>query len=611
MNKILLLKSAKTKPDLAKLLGVKPSALTYCLYIVKPENQYTQFDIPKRNGGKRIISAPSGMLKTLQSSLSNLLLDCLDEIISLKFPDSEITKPKAKNALFLKVKCSGSETKQPSLSHGFERKRSIITNAMMHLGKKHVFNIDLENFFGSFNFGRVRGFFIKNRNFLLEPEIATVIAKIACYNNELPQGSPCSPVISNLITHALDIKLAAVADKHSCTYTRYADDITFSTRKVTLPSSVAKLDNNIPVAGKVIRSEIFRSGFSINESKTRDQYKDSRQEVTGLVVNKKPNTKKEYWRLVRAQCNHLFNTGEFKETIDGAEVNGNIHRLEGKLTFIDQVDHYNRLRQGEKLNPKYHLKKDALRKSDLSSRRYLHTSRETTFSKFLFYRWFYGNTKPTILTEGQTDNVYLKSAIWKLAVHFPKLATEKSATDPYKALTQFFSYNERTRFLLELFGGGDYIRNFVEHYKRLFYSYKAPKPSHPVILFVDNDSGPKNLINYVKSVKGIQMFPVGIADIRQSDFVHIFCNLYLVLTPQAAGVPETDIEYFFSDVDRLRPYKGKHFNTFVDRDKENDLSKEAFATHIVKAQKGIIDFSRFTNLLERLEKVIDHYNLIK
>lgn len=79
---------------------------------------------------------------------------------------------------------------------------------------------------------------------------------------------------------------------------------------------------------------------------------------------------------MRAQCNRLFNTGEFKETINGAEGTGNIHRLEGKLTFIDQVDHYNRLRQGETLNPKYHLKKDAIRKSNLSRRHYLHTSRD-------------------------------------------------------------------------------------------------------------------------------------------------------------------------------------------------------------------------------------------
>lgn len=84
-----------------------------------------------------------------------------------------------------------------------------------------------------------------------------------------------------------------------------------------------------------------------------------------------------------------------------------------------------------------------------------------------------------------------------------------------------------------------------------------------------------------------------------------------MLTPQGAGSSETDIEYFFSDADRLREHKGKCFNTVADRDTVNDLSKEAFATHIVKAQKSIIDFSRFTHLLERIEKVIDHYNSIK
>ncbi|MHA3720464.1 retron Ec67 family RNA-directed DNA polymerase/endonuclease [Yersinia enterocolitica] len=611
MKRLQSLKEAKTKPDLAKLLGIKPSAFTYSLYVLKPENQYTQFKISKKNGGERIINAPNGILKMIQSSLSGLLLDCLDEIIHNKFPESELARQKAKNSKILKIKCSSAEIKQPSLSHGFERKRSIITNAMMHLGKKYVFNIDLEDFFGSFNFGRVRGFFIKNRNFLLDPEIATVIAKIACCNNELPQGSPCSPVITNLITHSLDIKLAAIAKKNSFTYTRYADDITFSTRKSDFSSSIAKKQNNKYVISKRVRNEIIRSGFIINESKTRNQYKDSRQEVTGLVVNKKPNTKKEYWRLVRAQCNHLFKNGEFVEIIDSKETKGNINRLEGKLNFIDQIDHYNRLRQGEKLNPKYHLKKDAIKKGQAKSRRYLHNSREKTFSKFLFYRLFYGNNLPTILTEGKTDNVYLKAAIHKLASLFPKLAVAKSASSPYKILTNFIDYNERTKYLLELYGGADYLKDFIIHYKNNFNYYKAPKPSNPVIIFVDNDSGPKDLINYVSKINDIKISPTGLMDIRSSEFVHIFHNLYLVLTPQIKGYAETDIEHFFTDTDRLRPHKGKVFNTASKRDPDNDLSKESFATHIVHAKKHDIDFSGFTSLLERLEKVINHYDTVK
>jgi retron-type reverse transcriptase len=108
----------------------------------------------------------------------------------------------------------------------------INTNTIVHLNQKNVPNIDLSNFFDSFNVGRVRGFFIKNRNFELHPDIATVIAQIACLDNKLPQGSPCSPVITNLITHSLDIRLASLAKKYSCSYSRYADDITISTRKL-------------------------------------------------------------------------------------------------------------------------------------------------------------------------------------------------------------------------------------------------------------------------------------------------------------------------------------------------------------------------------------------
>ncbi len=193
MKKLDSLKKITTKPEFARLLEVKPSTLTYVLYKLKPNTQYRQFEIPKRNGGKRVINAPREKLKYLQSRLSILLLDCIDDINAVKFPKSEINHPKALNSKILKVKISNAAIKQPSLSHGFVRHRSIITNAMMHLNQKNVLNIDLKDFFDSFNFGRVRGFFIKNKNFELDPHIATIIAQIACYDNKLPQGSPCSP----------------------------------------------------------------------------------------------------------------------------------------------------------------------------------------------------------------------------------------------------------------------------------------------------------------------------------------------------------------------------------------------------------------------------------
>ncbi len=184
------LKAAQNKVELAKVLGVSPVFVTNLLYRIKVNNLYITFNIKKKSGGDRVIYSPSDSLKNLQQKLSDVLLDCLDEI-------------------------RWTESISTNLSHGFEREKSIITNAIKHTKKQIVLNLDLEDFFDCFNFGRVRGFFIKNNRFQLNEEVATVIAQIACVNNKLPQGSPCSPVITNLICSSLDIKLNKLAKKTS------------------------------------------------------------------------------------------------------------------------------------------------------------------------------------------------------------------------------------------------------------------------------------------------------------------------------------------------------------------------------------------------------------
>jgi hypothetical protein len=258
MSKISKLRAIKTKPELANLIRVYASALTNILYRLGPETQYNCFAIPKKNGGERIICAPSKKLKYLQSKLSTFLQDCLDEIEQ-------------------QAKINGKA--RPRLAHGFTRGNSILTNSELHSKKKCVLNFDLDSFFDSFNFGRVRGFFIKNKNFRVHEHIATVIAQIACHENKLPQGSPCSPVISNLITHSLDVRLARLAKKHSCTYSRYADDLTFSTRLLCFPIEIAEEEGAKASLGNNLMQEIDRAGFIVNPKKTRIQYKNSRQDV--------------------------------------------------------------------------------------------------------------------------------------------------------------------------------------------------------------------------------------------------------------------------------------------------------------------------------------------
>ena len=135
MSSLEKLKFASSRGDLAVLLGYKPKSLAYILYKIRDEDKYTEFSIPKKNGGLRQIKAPNDQLKKLQRRLADLLNNCFDEI-----------NKKGK--------------KKKSISHGFRRKHSIITNANKHKNKRHVFNIDLEDFFPSIHFGRIQGFFL-------------------------------------------------------------------------------------------------------------------------------------------------------------------------------------------------------------------------------------------------------------------------------------------------------------------------------------------------------------------------------------------------------------------------------------------------------------------
>lgn len=327
------LKKTSSLNDLAELLGYKPQSLAFILYKIPSEYKYTEFEIPKKYGGVRKIKAPVERLKKLQCRLASLLTKCYEEISN--------TSKKSK--------------KRRELAHGFREKYSIVTNAENHTNKRYVFNVDLEDFFPSIHFGRVRGFFMKNDHFKLEEKVATIIAQIACHKNELPQGSPCSPIISNLIGHILDIRLAKLARKTRCTYSRYADDLTFSTNVKEFPKEISQSVNGNGkwIAGKELSKEIERAKFNINDDKTSLQFRFSRQVTTGLVVNRKVNIKREYYKRARTMCYSLFETGSFyigqhvakvsaqcdqKATEEKKVINpGKLSQLEGILSHIHHV----------------------------------------------------------------------------------------------------------------------------------------------------------------------------------------------------------------------------------------------------------------------------------
>jgi RNA-directed DNA polymerase len=260
----------ESPPDVATLLELDYSDLLYYLYRKPAEEKYLQFEVAKKRGGTRLVSVPSTGLKIVQQKLLQVL-----------------------RAVY-----------EPRLCvHGFTTGKSIVTNAESHLGTKYVLNVDISDFFPSINFGRVRGMFMAKPHSLPD-KVATVVAQICCFGNQLPQGSPTSPIVANMICSKMDSQLQQLAKQYSCFYTRYADDITFSTQLSIFPPAIAKSITRDATTqaevGPILQTIISENGFTINSSKIRLQGKRHRQEVTGVTVNRSPNVRRKFVRQIRS-----------------------------------------------------------------------------------------------------------------------------------------------------------------------------------------------------------------------------------------------------------------------------------------------------------------------
>lgn len=261
----------QTARDVAELFEVPTASMLYALFRADDSERYTEFQIPKRSGGMRPIGAPVGLTRTLQEKLLPLLAEVY--------------------------------TAHPS-AHGFVRGRSIVSNAGQHVDQHLVLNIDLEGFFPTINFGRIRGLLMAPP-FSMAPAAATVMAQIATFRNGLPQGAPTSPVLSNFIAASLDRRLSRLARNNRMRYSRYADDITFSTSAPAFPPSVviftdpSRADSGV-TCGEALDAAITACGFKVNQAKVRLQRRHVQQSVTGIVVNKRVNVERLRIRRLRA-----------------------------------------------------------------------------------------------------------------------------------------------------------------------------------------------------------------------------------------------------------------------------------------------------------------------
>lgn len=303
---------------MAALLEIPYALLVFHLFKTDYASRYYSFELPKRRGGTRTICAPSTSLKIIQQKL---------------------------NAILQLVYST------PPAAHGFVAKRFIGTNADRHVHKGIVLNVDIVDFFGSINLGRVRGMFLYPP-YSLGAEAATTLAQICCYRNALPQGAPTSPVVSNMICARLDRALTRLARDNNLVYTRYADDISFSAEAGMLPRGIAFLDSSTggkrAAVGGRLQHIIETNGFRINTAKVKLQSPLYRQEVTGLVVNRKRNVKREFVRQIRAMIHALRKFGpeaasaEFAAKYDHKKTRGErkpsiVNVLRGKIAFLGMI----------------------------------------------------------------------------------------------------------------------------------------------------------------------------------------------------------------------------------------------------------------------------------
>ncbi len=303
----------ETDKELAKFLQIEYNTLRYLAYhrdVITFDNYY-RFDVPKKSGGTRHIAAPKTQLKAVQKQI-------LEQILQ-------------------KVEIS-------DLAHGFAKSRSVLTGAKVHGTSPDVLiNIDLENFFPTITFERVRGLF---QSFGYSGYIASLLAMICTYCERmplevkgevkyiktsgriLPQGSPASPMITNIICRNMDKRIYGLCKTLGLTYTRYADDMSFS---YTGPCEQFAIGSFLNSIRKIIESE----GFHMKDKKTHILRKHNRQYITGIVINNEEiGVPKKWVKILKAS---IHNAQKLKES-GGSVSDKTIHEITGKIAWLKSVN---------------------------------------------------------------------------------------------------------------------------------------------------------------------------------------------------------------------------------------------------------------------------------
>lgn len=280
--------------DLYTYLGVTKDELTKI--VSQKSRLYVTYRIKKHSGKFRRIDAPQEPLKSTQRLLVYKIL-----------------------YLF----------KPHKISYGFVRDRNPIDNARMHVGKKHIINVDIKDFFPSITYDEVlntlKWILALQKKFTYTPEDVVLLAELLTYNKSLPQGAPTSPPMSNIVCIYLDQWLNNIQEskqyKNKIVVTRYCDDITVSTNETK------ELHNILRNIMECLRE----TGFRANKQKVKIRSSHQRMEVTGIVVNQKPNIRKTKWKILRATLHNILHGKRSITDLD-------IMRLRGQIEWVRSLN---------------------------------------------------------------------------------------------------------------------------------------------------------------------------------------------------------------------------------------------------------------------------------
>jgi RNA-directed DNA polymerase len=298
-----MLSSIKTLADLATYLGLPVSQLKK----IDPASGYITFQIPKPGSNEmRTIEAPQGILKAVLERLAD----------GLQWLYSDHRTPAAQGYIRSTVNDAD--------------KRTIFTNATKHLHHDYLLNIDLDNFFHQVTREKAEAIFSDNRFFKCDKATVSILSGLVCYHGRLPMGSPASPPLSNFATYDLDLDLLRWTHHHKIVYTRFVDDLSFSSKQPITPAHF-----------EMISDMLKMHQFNPDPEKIKWYGKNDEKEVTGLLVGKNISLPPGYIRDLEEEIEKMKEIKQYAQMYPDYTVLEWIQKMEritnGRLAFVGSV----------------------------------------------------------------------------------------------------------------------------------------------------------------------------------------------------------------------------------------------------------------------------------